>query len=138
MDDRSGGASALLGMDGFVVLSTTETDHQLWLLVETTTAVVGCAACGVRAVGQGRREVQDRDLPIGGRPVRLMWRKRRWLRRDRDCPTKSFTEERALVEGCLTRRAARELCRLMGEEGQSVASVARSFGVGWHGAWAAV
>jgi hypothetical protein len=29
MDDRSGGASALLGMHGFVVLSATETDDEL-------------------------------------------------------------------------------------------------------------
>ena len=33
---------------------------------------------------------------------------------------------------------AREICRLVGEEGRSVASVARTFGVGWHAAWAAV
>ena len=138
MDDRSGGASALLGMDGFVVLSATESEDELWLLVETTAQVVGCATCGVRAVGHGRSEVHVRDLPIGGRPVRLVWRKRRWLCSDADCPTKSFTEQSQLVEGCLTRRAAREICRLVGEEGQSVAAVARSFGVGWHGAWAAV
>ena len=138
MDDRSGGASALLGMNGFVVLSATETDDELWLLVETTAQVVGCATCGVRAVGHGRSEVHVRDLPIGGRPVRLVWRKRRWLCSDADCPTKSFTEQSQLVEGCLTRRAAREICRLVGEEGQSVAAVARSFGVGWHGAWAVV
>lgn len=30
MDDRSGGASALLGMGGFVVLSPTEDDQELW------------------------------------------------------------------------------------------------------------
>jgi hypothetical protein len=40
MADRS--ATALLGMDGFVVLSHTEEDGELWLLVETTDDVVGC------------------------------------------------------------------------------------------------
>ena len=89
--------AALLGMDGFVVLSTTESDDELWLFVETTTTVVGCANCGVRAVGHGRSEVQVRDLPIGGRPVRLVWRKHRWLCCDPDCPTKSFTEGSKLV-----------------------------------------
>ncbi len=125
-------------MDGFVVLSTTETDGELWLLVETMDTVMGCANCGVRAVGHGRSEVQVRDLAIGGRPVRLVWRKRRWLCQDEDCPTKSFTAGSELVEGCLTRRAAREICRLVGEVGLSVASVARNFGVGWHTAWQAV
>ena len=32
MNDRSGGASALLGMDGFVVLSATESEDELWLV----------------------------------------------------------------------------------------------------------
>ncbi len=115
MDDRSGGATALLGIDGFVVLSATEVaDGELWLLVETRNTVVGCADCGVRAVGRGRSEVQVRDLPVGGRPMRLVWRKRRWICRDPDCPTQSFTEQSELIEGCLTSRAAREICRLAG------------------------
>jgi hypothetical protein len=36
MDDRSRDASALLGMEGFVVLSQTEEDGECWVLVETT------------------------------------------------------------------------------------------------------
>jgi transposase len=138
MGDRSGGVTALLGMDGFVVLSEVETAGEIWMLVETTAEVVGCPHCGVRAVGHGRSVVQVRDLPVSGRPVRLAWRKRRWRCQDPDCGGRSFTETSQLVEGCLTTRAATEVCRLVGEEGRSVASVARTFGVGWHRAWAAV
>jgi transposase len=138
MVDRSGGASALLGMAGFIVLASTDSDDELWLLVETVADVAGCPTCGVRAVGHGRSVVQVRDLGIGGRPVRLVWRKRRWRCDDEDCPTRTFTETSDLVEGSLTRRAAEEICRLVGEEGRSVASVARTFGIGWHAAWAAV
>lgn len=138
MGDRSSGASALLGMEGFVVLASTDAEDELWLLVETETDVVGCSACGVRAIGHGRSVVHVRDLPMAGRPVRLVWRKRRWCCREPDCATKSFTESCELVEGSLTRRAAKEICRLVGQDGRSVAAVARSFGVGWHGAWAAV
>ncbi len=131
MGDRSGDASALLGMEGFVVLSQTEEDGECWVLVETTRDVAGCPRCGVRATGHGRSEVQVRDLPMGGRPVRLVWRKRRWICLDPDCAAKSFTEETPEVEGCLTRRAAKEICRRVGEDGHSVAQVARDFGVGW-------
>jgi transposase len=138
MEERSGGATALLGMDGFVVLASTETDDELWLLVETTADVAGCPHCGVRATGHGRSVISVRDLPIGGRPVCLVWRKRRWLCADDDCPAQSFTERSALVEGCLTTRAAGEICRLVGAEGRSVASVARNFGIGWHCAWSCV
>ena len=131
MDDRSGDASALLGMDGFVVLSQTEEDGEVWVLVETTADLAGCPSCGVRATGHGRSVLQVRDLPSGGRPVRLCWRKRRWICRDPDCAAKSFTEQTPAVEGCLTRRAAKEVCRRVGEDGHSVAQVARDFGIGW-------
>jgi transposase len=138
MVDGSAGATALLGMKGFVVLVQIETDDEVWILVETPAEIVGCPTCGVRATGHGRSEVQVRDLPIGGRPVRLVWRKRRLICMDPDCPSKSFTESSDLIEGSLTTRAAREICRLVGEVGRSVAEVARSFGVGWHCAWVAV
>lgn len=138
MVEGSGGQSALLGMDGFVVLSSTETEDEIWLLIETTADLVGCPSCGVRAVGHGRSEVHVRDLAIRGKPVRLVWRKRRWRCGDPDCATKTFTETSELVEASLTKRAAEEICRLVGQEGRSVASVARTFGLGWHATWAAV
>ena len=131
MDDRSGDASALLGMEGFVVLSQTEEDGECWVLVETTADAAGCPSCGVRATGHGRSEVEVRDLPMGGRPVRLVWRKRRWICLDPDCPAKSFTEEAPAIEGSLTRRAAKEICRRVGQDAHSVAQVARDFGIGW-------
>lgn len=138
MDDRSGGATALLGMDRFVVLSQTEADGELWLLVETESRPAGCPDCGVRGVGHGRSVVQVRDLPIGGRPVRLVWRKRRWRCGDADCDRATFTESSPLVGGSLSERTRVEICRLVGEEGRSVASVARTFGVGWATAMSAV
>ena len=131
MSDGSSGATALLGMDGFVVLAMTEEDGELFISVETTATVVGCGSCGVRATGHGRSVIQMCDLPSGGRPVRLVWRKRKWICRDSDCEAKSFTERSDLVEDSLTRRAAAEICRKVGQDGSSVAQVAREFGVGW-------
>jgi zinc-finger of transposase IS204/IS1001/IS1096/IS1165 len=75
MNERSGDASALLGMDGFVVLSQLETDEEIWLLVETEDDVMSSPRCGTRAVGHGRSVVQVRDLSIRGNAVRLVWRK---------------------------------------------------------------
>ena len=138
MVERSGGATALLGMDGFVVLEQVEEHGEIWLLVETDRDLVGCPTCGVRAVGHGRSVVEVRDLPIGGRAVRLVWRKRRWRCVDQDCPAKTFTESNEAVEGSITWRAAEEICRLVGEDGGSVAAAARSFGLGWHSAMACV
>ena len=71
MTERSGDAVALLGMEGFDVLSTIGEDGELFVLVETSPPRLGCPSCGVVAVGHGRSTVQIRDLPSGGRPVRL-------------------------------------------------------------------
>ncbi len=136
MADRS--ATALLGMEGFVVLAHGDESGELFVLVETAEKVVGCPDCGVRATGHGRSVIQVRDVPVAGRPCRLVWRKRRWRCGDADCPKRTFAERSDLIEGALTNRAAREICRLVGQEGRSVASVARTFGVGWHTAWACV
>lgn len=50
----------------------------MWVAVETTAELVGCAACGTRAVGHGRRQFKVRDLPMAGRPVMLVSAKRTW------------------------------------------------------------
>jgi transposase len=67
-----------------------------------------------------------------------MWRKRRWRCGDPDCPVVTFSQESALIEGVLTRRARAEICRQVGQEGHRVASVARRFGVSWSSAMASV
>ncbi len=138
MVERSGDATALLGMEGFVVLAMDQIDGEWWLLVETAPRRVACPDCGVRSVGHGRSTVQVRDLPNGSGPVRLIWRKRRWRCVDPDCERRTFTERSELVEGSLTRRARAEICRAVGESGHTVAEQSRRFGIGWATAMAAV
>jgi hypothetical protein len=65
----SAGATALVGMAGFVVGGSRLVDGELHLQVETTASMATCPDCGVRAVGHGRRRVKIRDLPISGRPT---------------------------------------------------------------------
>jgi transposase len=127
-------------MPGFAVGAQMLEKGEWWLLVETTAARVGCPNCGVRAVGHGRRRVQVRDLPIAGRPVRLVWAKRIWRCPDGDCATGTWSERSELIDrrASLTERARAELCRRVGEDGDSVAGVAAEFGVGWHTAMGAV
>lgn len=140
MMHRSEGATALLGMPGFVVGAQLEVDGEWWLNVETTAEVAGCSGCGTRAVGHGRRRVKVRDLPMAGRPVVLVWAKRKWRCPDRDCEVKTWTEASEAIRprAELSERARAEICRRVGEDEDSVAAVARAFGVGWHTAMAAV
>ena len=53
-DSGSRGATALVGMSGFVVGAEHVVDDELWLFVETNADVVGCPGCGTRATGHGR------------------------------------------------------------------------------------
>jgi transposase len=129
----SASASRLLGLDGFVVLAAEITGGEWQLAVQTTTTVVGCISCGVRAELHGRRTVRVRDLPAGGRPVVLAWRKRIWRCRESACGVRTWTEQVAAIRprAVLTERARAEACRRVGKDAHAVAAVARDLGVGW-------
>ena len=130
---RSASASRLLGLDGFEVLAAQVVGGEWCLNVETTATVVGCMGCGVRAELHGRRTVRVRDLPSGGRPVVLWWRKRIWRCREPACEVRTWTERAAAIgpRAVLTERARAEACRRVGKDAHAVAAVARDLGVGW-------
>jgi len=133
MDDATGLAETMLGLDGFRVLDVIETSAEVVATVETTVDLVGCGECGVRAEAQDRVRVDVRDLPFGGRPMRLVWMKRRWRCADPDCAAKTWTEESKHVapRAVLTMRAGSEATRQVGELAMPVAVVARELGVCW-------
>jgi transposase len=129
----SASASRLLGLDGFQVVAAELVGGEWQLAVQTTAAVVGCAGCGGRATPHGRRTVRVRDLPIGGRPVLLCWRKRLWRCGEPACQVRTWTERVAAIgpRAVLTERARAEACRRVGKDAHAVAAVARDLGVGW-------
>lgn len=140
MINRSEGATALVAMPGFVVGAQLDVDGEWWLYVETTADFVGCANCGTRAVGRGRRRVKVRDLPIAGRPVVMVWAKRIWGCPEPECEVMTWSERHEAISprAALSERARAEICRRVGEDEDSVAELAREFGVGWHTAMEAV
>jgi transposase len=129
----SASASRLLGLDGFQVLDAQVVGGEWQLVVQTTATAVGCRGCGMRAELHGRRTVQVRDLPIGGRPVVLAWHKRIWRCREPACGARTWTERMAAIRprAVLTERARAEACRRVGKDAHAVAAVARDLGVGW-------
>jgi transposase len=129
----SASGSALLGLDGFQVVSAELVDGEWQLGVQTTATIVGCVGCGVRATSHSRRLVRVRDLPIGGRPVVLWWRKRLWRCREPACGVRTWTERVAAIgpRAVLTQRARAEARRRVGKDAHAVAAVARDLGVGW-------
>jgi transposase len=129
----SASGSILLGLDGFEVTAAVVIDDEWRLGVQTNATTVGCAACGTRARLHARRTVRVRDLPIGGRPVVLAWRKRVWRCVEPACAVRTWTEQTVQVRprAVLTERARAEACRRVGKDAHAVAAVARDLGVGW-------
>jgi transposase len=129
----SASGSILLGLDGFEVTAAEATDDEWRLAVQTTATTVGCNACGAQARRHARRTVRVRDLPTGGRPVVLAWRKRVWRCVEPACGVRTWTEQRTAIRprAVLTERARAEACRRVGKDAHSVAAVARDLGVGW-------
>jgi transposase len=129
----SASASRLLDLDGFQLVSAELVGGEWQLAVQTTATAIGCVGCGVRATPHGRRTVRVRDLPLGGRPVVLLWRKRLWRCREPACRVRTWTEQAAAIRprAVLTERARAEACRRVGKDAHAVAAVARDLGVGW-------
>jgi transposase len=129
----SASPSRLLGLDGFEVTAGEITGGEWQLTVQTTATLVGCTGSGVRAELHGRRMVRVRDLPIGGRPVVLAWRKRIWRCAEPACEVRTWTERMAAIgpRAVLTERARVEACRRVGKDAHAVTAVARDLGVGW-------
>jgi transposase len=129
----SASGSILLGLDGFEVTAAAVIDDEWRLGVQTTATTVGCTACGSQVRLHARRTVRVRDLPIGGRPVVLAWRKRIWRCVEPACVVRTWTEQTVAIRprAVLTERARAEACRRVGKDAHAVAAVARDLGVGW-------
>jgi transposase len=112
-------------------VAVSEHEGELEQAIETTADLVGCPDCGAVAELHDRRPVWARDLPWAGRPVTLVWVKRVWRCPQRLCGKRTWTETSAAIgpRASLTQRARAEICRRVGEDGASVAAVAREFGV---------
>ena len=113
---RSGGycdrCDLLVGLEGLHVIGVDrdEGSGALTVTMESEPDVVGCPRCGVVAHGHGRREVRLVDAPWAGRPVTIIWRKRRFVCPDVGCPNRSFVEQDegiARPRALLTERACR-------------------------------
>ena len=85
--------SRVLGLDGFTVTAVEERADELDVELELVAVATSCRLCGCDQVEvKERPRVRVRDLPMSGRRVRLIWRKRRF--RCRVC-RRSFSESHA-------------------------------------------
>ncbi|HEX6968165.1 MAG TPA: transposase [Micromonosporaceae bacterium] len=88
-----------------------------------------------RSAGSGRSGVKQwtttrpRDLPVGGRAVRLRWRKRRWYCPTPACPGRSFSEQVAQVPA--RARLTTRLREAVADAGCTIVQAARDHRVSW-------
>ncbi len=132
----------LVGLPGLHVIGVERDSAGLRVEVESLRPVVmGCPACGVVAHAHGRQWVELIDVPCFTAPVRLWWRKRRWLCPEPACSVTSFTEQDPAVaprRALLTTRATRWAIGQMRRENASVQGLARQLGCTWRTLWRAV
>jgi transposase len=121
----------LVGLPDVVVVGVG--DWPSWLRVTIT--IDGerpVCSCGGAVHRHGVREVVLVDLPVFGRPTRLVWRKQRWRCVGCGCCWCDEHPEIATTRCALTTRAARWATLQVGRHGRAVADVARDLGCGWH------
>lgn len=140
--DRCTRCDLLLGLAGFHLLAVTDGGGAgLVLEVESCDPVTGCPGCAVIATGHGRIMVEMIDAPWAGRPVRIRWRKRRWICRETVCPVVSFLEQDPAISaprGLLTARAIRWAISLLRRESATIQGLARQLGTTWNTLWSQV
>ena len=132
----------LLGLPGLHVVGVQRDDAGLRVEVESVRPeVMGCPACGVIAHAHGRQKVELIDAPCFTAPVKLWWRKQRWLCPEPTPPVTSFMEQDpdiAQPRALLTAQATSWAIRQMRRENAPVQGMARQLGCTWRTLWRAV
>ena len=126
----------LLGLPEVKVLGVDDQQGKpLAVYIECSRATPICSKCRRSARVKDRSLVELTDLPAFGRPVRLMWSKRRWVCTNGECPQKSWTEENHHIASprmSMTDRAGRWVTEQVGRYARSINEVANDLGCAWH------
>jgi len=130
------GATLLLGIPGLVVTRVTENeDGTVTAYTEThpdlREQARECHGCGMRGTIRERPVTEPRDVPWGGRKIRLQWRKMRLECTNPRCPVSTFTEWLPAVppRARLTSREREQIGADIGDDLLAVAAAARRHGV---------
>jgi transposase len=134
-------ADAIFNVPDMHVLNVEiDNQHRLVLTIESGQLEAACRACGVMAVGHGRRVRILHDAPCFGRVTVLRWLVRMWRCREPLCATTTFTESHDLAPPrmVLTSRAVAWATDALAYDDTTVSALARHLGVDWHTAWDAI
>ncbi len=99
----------MVGLGDVEVLGVDDEGEPLAVHVRLRAERPGCGGCGGPLWSKGERVVLLVDVPAFGRPVRLLWHKRRWRCPRDGCQAGSVTEQSGEIappRGLLTSRAS--------------------------------
>ena len=123
----------LVGLKDVRVLSYARRGPQGEITIEQRDPDLSCPRCKRRAWVKDRPVVSYVDLPFGGVPITIKWKKHRLRCPNKDCRQSSFTlsDHRIAAKGCMvTTRAAKWLVKQIGA-GESIAHLARELCCAW-------
>lgn len=128
--------SLLFDLSGFRVVWCEETGCGWRVVVMQAAEEHGCPRCGVVVGGRPYdvREARVKDLPVGHRPLLVVWRKRRYRCSEPRCPQRVFTErsEQVPPRHRLTTRLRQRLEPAAFRSARAVSEVAAEYDVsGW-------
>ncbi|MGH9153896.1 MAG: transposase family protein, partial [Acidimicrobiales bacterium] len=102
--------------------------ERLVVAVVAISSVIRCGACGHKTNRvHATRKTKVADLPVSGRPVTLVWHRRRF--RCRRCRA-TTSEQHGFIAERMTQRLARAVTRDV--QHMTVAAVARRYRLSWH------
>lgn len=81
-----------LGDVNVLAINAVDPDEPIRIHVEIRRQRPSCRRCETPAVVKDRPRVELVDLPVFGRPTRLVWQKHRWIYPNLSCPAGSWTE----------------------------------------------
>ena len=138
MDDPT---SLLFGLDSFVVVDVARVGDGVRVVIETVARPAPCPDCGTLSRRVKERPLaRVRDLPVGGWPVAVWWRKRRLICVEVTCPKGSFVEvtDQIPPRSRLTGRLRHRLAAAIAGSNRAVSEVAREYQVAWQTAHSAL
>jgi len=125
----------LVGLPDVNVNGVGDWPHFLRIAITTRAPRPTCPGCGGAVHCHGSVEVELADLPVFGRPARLVWSKQRLLCPNPGCEVVTFTEHDdriAAPKAAITDRAGRWATIQVGRHGRSVSEVAHDLRCDWH------
>ncbi len=130
----------LVGLGDVEVLGVEDAGAVLGVHVRLRVPRPCCGGCGGVVWSDGERLVRLVDLPVFGRPVRLVWHKRRWRCPDAACSAGTVVEQSGLIappRARLSTRCGRWVTQQAGR-GRPLSELAGELGCSWHSVNASV